>query len=247
MKRYIFIGPLVLLCFWSILTYGNLIKPILLPPPHDVGLSLLDGLFLNKNLLMPLFETFWIWIVSFLSGSFVGIALGIPAGYSDKFYSSFEIIIDFFRSLPSLLIIPIAIIFFGIGNLSAFVVIGWATFFYIFINTVYGVKYGRKNYLSVTRLLNVPKFKTFTKIIFPSALPYIFAGLRLGLSVAIIVTVGIEMILGRGGLGGRVYDAFMIYDITQIYVIILLVGILGYSSNKILIILEHRIIHWKGE
>ena len=247
MRKYLWLGPAILLFVWSILTYTGMIRPILLPEPHKVFLSLISGLFGKGELLKPLFKTCWIWILSFLVGSFIGVLLGVLAGYSDRVYSSFEVIIDFFRSLPSLLIVPIVIIFFGIETLSAFIIISWTTFFYIFINTVYGVKYGRKSYLLVCKVLKIPKVKQFTMIIFPSALPYLFAGLRLGLSVALIVTIGIEMILGRAGLGGLVFDSFMAYDMTLIYAIIVLVGILGYISNKFLMNLEHRIIHWRGE
>ena len=247
MKKHILIGPASILLLWALFTYSGIIKPILLPPPHAVALSLIKGLFINYELAKPLLRTFLIWMLSFSAGSIAGVVLGILAGYSDKIYSSLEISIDFFRSLPSLLIAPIIIIFFGIGYLSTFIIISWATFFYVFIDTVYGVKYGRKNYLLVCKILKIPKMQQFEKVILPSSLPYVFAGLRLGLSVALIVTIGVEMILGKAGLGGLVYDAYMIYDVTRIYAIIVLVGLLGYVSNRILVYAEHRIIHWRGE
>ncbi|MEM5878992.1 MAG: ABC transporter permease [Candidatus Aenigmatarchaeota archaeon] len=247
MKKFTFVGPLIVLLIWWIITYIPLIKSILLPPPHTVILSLFTQLFISKELLYPLFETLSLWLTAFIVGTVGGISSGMVMGYSDKIYSFFEVIIDFFRSLPSLLLIPIAIIFFGIGNTSAFLVTTWSGFFYIFINTIYGVKYARKSYIFITKILNIEKLKTFTEVILPASAPYIIAGLRISLSITLIVAVGSEMILGRGGLGGKVYDAFLIYNTTEIYVIILIVGTLGYISNKLLVLLENRVIHWKGE
>lgn len=246
MKMYPLIGLIILLIFWSILSYGGLIDKLLLPYPHEVALYMLRGFLITKIFLVPLFQTLKLLIISFLVGGVFGIIFGMIAGYYEGIYNSFEIVLDFFRSLPSLLLVPLVVVLFGIGPISSFLVVSWTSFVYIFINTAYGVKYGKNSYFEVGRLLMATKFQQFFLIILPSALPSIFSGLKISFSVALIVAIGAEMLIGHQGLGGRVVDAYMIYNTKEIFSIIIIVGLLGYFASKIINNLERKIIHWRG-
>lgn len=246
MKKYSFIGPLFLISVWSILSYGNIIDRLLLPHPHDVLLYLFNGFFIKGFFITPLVETLKLILVSFVSGGIVGIICGMVAGYYDKAYKSFELILDFFRSLPSLLLIPLSILLFGIGRFSFFIVISWSVFVYFFINAAYGVRYGRASYRDIGKLYNISKLQEFMWIIFPSTLPSIFAGVKMGFSIALIVTIGSEMLSGHQGLGGRVIDAYMIYNTKEVFSIIVIVGSLGYIGSKLFDLAEGKVVHWRG-
>jgi ABC-type nitrate/sulfonate/bicarbonate transport system permease component len=240
------IGPVVVLALWSILSYSGLFDKLLLPFPHEVILNILEGFLVNRKFLIPLFQTAKLLSASFLAGGILGVALGMMAGYYDFIYNSFEVVLDFFRSLPSLLLLPLAVVFFGIGQMSSFMVISWASFVYVFLNTAYGVKYGKKSYLEVGRVLKISRPKRFFLIIFPSALPGIFSGLKMSFSVALIVTIGTEMLIGHQGIGGRVVDAYLIYNTKEVFSIVVIVGLLGYFMSKVIDNLEKKIIHWRG-
>ena len=100
----------------------------------------------------------------------------------------------------------------------------------------------------MAKALKASRWQTFSKVVFPAALPEISAGLRVSLSIGLIVTIGSEMILGANfGLGKRVLDASMVYNMSEMYAIIILVGLLGYFSNKLFVLIEEKVIHWRGK
>lgn len=247
MKKFLILGPMGILVFWFFLTTFKVVSPILLPSPTKVFATLFL-LFSSNTILPDLLKTLSLWIPGLCIGFAIGIPIGILMGYSDKIYASFEILIDFFRSLPSIVLYPLFIVFFGLGDLPKIAIVIFATSLYTAVNTIYGVKYGRESRLMVAKALKANKWQTFSKVILPAALPEISAGLRVSLSIGLIVTIGSEMILGANfGLGKRVLDASMVYNMSEMYAIIILVGLLGYFSNKLFVLIEEKVIHWRGK
>jgi len=135
-----------------------------------------------------------------------------------------------------------------LGNTPKILLVIFVSSFYTLINTIYGVKYSRETYLIVGKIFKATKMQIFGKIIFPATLPDIFAGIRISLSIALIVTVGSEMILGSdAGLGKRILDCSMVYNISEMYALIIIIGLLGWLSNKISLLVEERVVHWRGK
>jgi len=127
-----------------------------------------------------------------------------------------------------------------------FIVI-FSTALYVMINTIYGVKYGKASKIALAKILKMTTIQEFKKIILPSSLPNIFAGLRITISLSLVVAVASEMIVsGTAGLGQKILDDMVVYNLTEMYAIILIIGLLGYFSNKIFSIVENKLIHWKG-
>ena len=246
MKKYPLVGLLFLVLVWSVLSYGKIVDRLLLPQPHDVLAYLFTGFVIKKFFLNSLAETLRLIFTSFLFGSIIGTISGIIAGYYEKVYKSFELILDFFRSLPSLLLIPLSILLFGIGQFSSFLVISWSVFVYLFISSTYGVRYSRTSFLDVGKLYKLQKWQEFLWIILPSSFPSIFAGLKMAFSIALIVTVGSEMLIGHSGLGGRIVNAYMVYNTKEVFSIIIITGFLGYLGSKLFDLVEGKVIHWKG-
>lgn len=246
-KKYLILGPLSVLLLWIILTATGIISPVLLPSPLKVIITL-GRLFGSFEILPDFFKTIYLWLVGLIIGILIGTPIGVLMGYSDKIYAFLEVIIDFFRSLPSIVLYPLFIIFFGLGDLPKIAIVIFATSLYTAINTIYGVKYSRESRLVVVKVLRATKWQTFSKVIFPSALPEISAGIRISLSIGLIVTVGSEMILGANyGLGKKVLDASMVYNTSEMYALIVVVGFLGYVSNKFFVFIEDKVIHWRGK
>lgn len=245
MKYFLFTFVL-LLSLWSLLSYTNIINSLLLPHPHQVFLYICYGFLINGIFLRPLGETLISTFLSFFLGSFLGVLLGIIGGYYEKLYKVLEFPLDFFRSLPSLLLIPLSVLFFGIGPLSSFSVISFSVFVYVFINSAYGIKYNKASFSEIGKLYKIDKIREFWLILLPSILPNVFAGIKMGFSIAFIVTIGSEMLIGHSGLGGRIIDSYMIFNTKEVFSIIIIVGMLGYFGNKILNVLEKKFIHWKG-
>lgn len=244
--RYAATGILSLFLLWLAVAESGRVSTVLLPHPGTVLSQLTASLFTERDLIAPLTDTLLQWGLALGVGSALGIALGLAAGNYERVYAMLEVPVDFFRSIPSLLILPLALIFLGIGNTTAVFVTAWSTFFYVFVNAAYGVRYSKASYSQVTRILKMNHRQRFFLVILPSALPSISAGVRLAASIALIVTIGTQMVLGRGGLGGEVFNAYQSFRSVEVYSIILLVGGLGYVSNQLLVAAEKKLIHWRG-
>lgn len=169
-------------------------------------------------------------------------------GYSDKVYGALEFLVDFFRSIPALALFPLFLLFLGIGDSAKIGVVVFACFFVVLINAMYGVKNANKTRIMASKTMGANNFDIFRKIIFWDALPDIVTGLRISLSMSLLVVIVTEMFLGTEvGLGHRIYDAHLIYRIPEMYASIIIVGLLGYFLNKIFVWVERRSIHWAGK
>jgi len=246
-KLFPFIGPIGILLLWSALSIFKIINPILFPPPHKVLLSLFKNLkdFLFwKNVLY----TLYIWTFGSSIGIITAILFGLLIGYFKLLYSSLEFLIDFIKSLPSLLIYPIFLLLFGLTNLTKIAIVIWGVFFYMAINTIYGVKNAKKSYEETAKIYKINNKTKFIKIIFPAALPDIFVGIRLAISIGLILAIGAELILGtKFGIGRIVLESLLVYDMPRLYSIMLITGSLGYLASKTSVFIEDRILHWRGK
>lgn len=169
-------------------------------------------------------------------------------GYSDKIYSSFEFAVEFFRSIPATALFPLFLLFFGIDNQSKIAIVAWAASLILVINSMYGVHLGKELRIKAARTMKVKGFTLFQKIVFPEALPQIFSGMRIAISLSLIIVVVTEMFIGINfGLGHRIINAQLVFRTSEMYAAIMIAGILGYLINKIFIFFEKRIIHWAGK
>ena len=136
-------------------------------------------------------------------------------------------------------------LFFGVGNLSKIALGAWIATLVIIVNTSYGVRHANKSYLKMAKVYNTSKKYIFTSVIFPGALPNIFSGLRIGVSLVLIVVIVTEMFIGSvNGLGHAILNAQFSYEIPLMYALIILTGVVGYLLNRIFLLIEKKTIHW---
>jgi NitT/TauT family transport system permease protein len=183
----------------------------------------------------------------FLAGAALGIVIGFAMGTHRRLYEALEFPLDFFRSIPATALFPLFIVIFGLGTGVKIFVAFWATVMVVTLNTLYGVRSVPVARLEVAQLKRVPYLRRFFLLIVPSAAPYILAGCRIGLSLALVVEIVAEMFLGAdSGLGKRIYNASTIFDMEEAYACVLAIGLLGYGLNRGLIEIERFVIHWKN-
>jgi len=241
------VSPLIVIIFWFFITSLRLVSPVLLPSPLIVIKTLVNE-FVNGKLYLETLFTLYRTFFGLIIAAVLGIPLGIILGSYPRIYQPMEIIIDFFRSLPAFALIPVFLIVFGVTEKAKICLAGWAVFFVVLINTTYGVRNVKKARIAVGRILKMSKFQLFSQIIFFDALPHVIAGLRIGVSFSLVVTVVAEMLMGaKMGLGKYIYEAGLIYRIPEMYTGILLIGLLGYFLNKIFVYLEKKFFHWGGK
>lgn len=247
LRKQIILGPILICLFWYITSRLGLIDPLFLPTPIETAKSLWS-LTSTGVIARDLLGTLSRLAVGFSIGGCLGIILGLPIGYFKKLYSSLEIIIDFFRSVPVASLFPLFLVFFGIGDSAKVATAAWATSFIVLVNTTYGVRNCKETRLLVAKSMRASKIQIFTKFVFPDSLPQIVAGLRTALSIALIVVVVTEMFMGtKSGLGKRIYNASLTYETAELYASIFVTGLLGYILNKLFVVFESKAVHWSGK
>jgi len=244
--QYIFIGPLVILLIWFAVTVSGFVNPLFLPK-LDITIGKFISLFGQGIILPDIAMTLYRVFFGFLLATLLGVPLGLLFGLSTRLYASFELVIEFFRSLPSTALFPLFLLVFGIGDIAKIAIVVFVSFWIILISTASGVLHSSKTRHKVAQSFGANQWQVLTNVTFMEALPQIITGLRVAVSISFIVVVVAEMFIGTNiGLGQRIYDSYLTYRVPELYATLLVIGLLGYFVNKGLIILERKTIHWTG-
>lgn len=239
------VGPVALFAVWYAVHAGGLVTPRLLPSPvrtlQSVWTNLPQGM--GDDFLRTLGRT----MQAFAIAALAGVPLGIVVGASDKTYRSIEFLVDFFRSTPATAMFPLFMIIFGLGDFSKIAVAAFAAWLVILFNVAYGVMNARQTRILAARVMGASPFRVFKDVMFFECLPQTFVGLRTAVSMALVVIVVAEMFIGSDdGLGKRIIDSQITFDLPQLYGTILVSGVLGYGLNLFFLALETRLVHWAG-
>ncbi len=237
----------IILIFWYILSFYQIINPLFLSSPQAVFTALIELLVAGEiihDAIATIFRTF----IGFIFGVLIGVPLGIFMGYYRKIYNSMEFIVDFFRSIPATALFPLFLLFFGIGDEAKIAIVVFASSLIILVNTTYGVRHRSKIRTMAAKAMGIKRFQLFRKIILPESMPHIFAGLRVAISISLIIVIVTEMFIGTNvGLGYRIINAQLLYRVPEVYASIILAGIIGYLLNHFVLFIEFKKIHWSGK
>jgi NitT/TauT family transport system permease protein len=207
----------------------------------------LKELVLSGSLLADFWATFGRWMVGFGLGVVAGIGAGLLLGVLPRLYAYCEGPIEFLRAMPVTAIFPLFLMIFGIGDESKIAMAFLPTFLLMLINSSYGVIHASPERRRVLLAFGATQIQIFRHVVWFEALPQIFIGLRLALSLSLIVTVVSEMFIGTDlGMGQRIYDSYLTNSVTTLYSFLLVLGVFGYGLNKICIALEKNIVFWAG-
>lgn len=247
MNVRIMAGGTVVLALWIVVSAFSLVDTLFLATPWDVGTNLVR-LALSGRLFVDLGYTVGRVLLGFGLSTIIGVPLGLLLGWSKRFRDWIEIPVEFFRSLPAPALFPLLIILFGIGDLAKVAGIVFACLFPIIVQTAYGVINGNRIRVRLAERMGFDQWKILVKIVYPQALPYVFAGLRNALSLSLIATVVVEMMMaGRVGLGYSIFNTYQIFRIPEMYAYIIVTGLTGWTLNKVFIAFERRQLHWVGQ
>ena len=241
------IGPLILVAIWFFVTVTKLVDPFFLPSPVKVGEHLATLLW-KAETYEHLWKTFYRMMAGYAIAAGIGVPLGIVLGYWEKVYGSVEFIIDFFRSFPATAMFPLFMLAFGIGDGAKIALVVFGCALLILVNTTYGVHGCSRTRKMVAETMKASEAYIMAKVVLPEALPQISAGLRLALSLSLIIVVVLEMFIGTTrGLGYLIYNAHMTYQIADMYAFIVVAGLIGYFINQGFVKVEDKVIHWAGK
>lgn len=236
------------LAFWSLLSGAvmmlKLFNPIFLPGPWLVLGNVLD-MAIRGQLWIHLAATLERVALGFGAGAVLGVGLGLAAGHLTPIRHIVEPLVELLRPIPPLAMLPMFIVWVGIGEISKVGFITYATFFPIFLTTITGVRQIDPILLRAAQSLGARGVGLFTRVILPAALPDILTGLRLGVALAFFVIVISEFIGAEHGLGYLINDGRNFFLVPQMLGAAVLLGMLGYAGNAAVRALERRVLRWQ--
>ncbi|HEX3465325.1 MAG TPA: ABC transporter permease [Candidatus Elarobacter sp.] len=213
------------------------------PPPSAILVALGQGLA-NGEITSQVGITLYTFAEGLVLASVLAITVGVLMGAFPIVYDALKTIVEFLRPIPSVAMIPLAILFLGLGAPMRVAVITYASFWPLLISTLYGVRAVDPVALDTARNFGVPPYEALYRVTLPAALVSIATGLRVSASIALVVTVTTELVAGNSGLGFYVSQMEQANRLPSMYAGILLTGILGYLINLIFFALERRVVFW---
>jgi sulfonate transport system permease protein len=238
----------VFFALWSVA--GGIVEatrpfnPLFLPSPWVVLGALLE-LARAGQLWVHVAATLERVAVGFAAGAVLAIALGLLAGQVRAVRNVLEPVVELLRPIPPLAMLPLFIVWVGIGEGSKVGFITYATFFPMFVTTVHGVGQIDVRLLRAAQSLGARPRQLFFRVILPAALPDVLTGLRLGVALSFFVIVISEFVGAESGLGYLINDGRNFFLVPQMLGAAVLLGLLGYAGNEAVRALERRVLRWQ--
>ncbi|PWU69404.1 ABC transporter permease [Gracilibacillus dipsosauri] len=237
-------SPLILLLLWEILSQTNILDARFFPPPTVILQTLIE-LGESGELFQHVSVSLVRILLGFLLGVLPAICIGLLMGMYKHFKYFFSPIVMIFMPIPTLAMLPIILILFGIGEFSKIVTIAISVFFPVVINTAAGVANIDRIYLDVAKNYQASAKDFFLKIALPGALPVMLEGIQMGQAIALLTIVAAEMIGATSGIGYLIWMNYKAFLLPEMYVGLVLISFFGYLFSLLLRGLERKLLPWK--
>lgn len=228
---------------WQLLPATGIVDPQSLPLATDTIARLFDE-FRDLEFWRNVGRTMTAWAIGLAIATLLATVLGTIVGLVPFLRRATHTTVEFLRPIPSVALIPLAILMYGIQLPAALVIIVFASFWQVYVQVLYGVadvdSVARDTALSF-RLTPAERVRS---LVLPTALPYLMTGLRLAASVALILAVTAEMTIGNPGLGREIVLAYNFGDLPGVYAIVIVTGLLGLVINMVFRFIERRTLSW---
>jgi ABC-type nitrate/sulfonate/bicarbonate transport system permease component len=182
--------------------------------------------------------------VGFAIGAAIGVGVGLAMGASRVVRRALEPLVELLRATPAIAVVPALIVVFGVGDWTLVAVIAFGVCFPVLVGTSEGVRGVSPEARDTAAMLHVGRLESVFRIYFPASLPSIVAGLRVALSIALVMVVISEFAAGDDGLGTYILDQQGQFNVTNMYAGILFLGLLGYALNRLFLMAERRVLAW---
>jgi len=232
------------IALWWIASHAQWLSKVFLPTPEATLASLAEGLR-SGALLEQSGQTLRRMIEGWLLACLAGMLLGALIGTSAAARAWLQPMLEFIRPLPASAVIPIAIALFGLSPFMVLAVIAFGSTWPVLLATIHGFASVEPRLAEVARVLQMSRAAFVFKIGLPNALPDIFAGMRLSLTVSLILAVVCEMLASQDGLGTAILLASRSYRSADLFAGVILLGAIGFLSNALLQRAEKRVLRWK--
>jgi ABC-type nitrate/sulfonate/bicarbonate transport system permease component len=184
------------------------------------------------------------WAYGLAIAAAFAVPLGIAIGASALVYRAVRVVVEFLRPIPSVALIPLAVLVWGTGFESKLFLVVFASFWPLFIQTLYGMRDVDPVTIDTARSYGLGRVSRMVWVTLPGALPYVATGLRISSSVALILAVTAELVIGAPGLGAAITLANAHGNVRLMYALIVATGVLGWLLNTLFAQAERRVLHW---
>ncbi len=240
----------VLVCFWALVTGTGAVRRSLLPAPWDLwdGLrALLREGYADKPLRTHILASMFRTLTGFGAALFLGVPTGLLMGFSRWVSAVFSPILAFLRPIPPIAFVPLFILYFGIGETAKVLVIFMVAFWYMILNASAGVAAVPADWIRAGLNLGLSRRQLFFSVILPGALPHIFTGVKTAIAVSWALVVAAELIAAQEGIGHIIMDAATFNRTRDVFIGIIIIGLIGFALERITTAVEGRMLHWQGK
>jgi ABC-type nitrate/sulfonate/bicarbonate transport system permease component len=234
----------LLIGLWQLAAYFELVSPVFFPAPARSFGSLWTQMG-SSDFWLACRDTLWRTALGFVTASVVGVGLGALIGLAPRVRAYIEPTLELIRPLPASAMVPVFVLLLGLNHRMIVSAIAFSSLWPVLLNTVHGFKTIEPRLIEVARILRLSRAEMIWKIALPNAMPDIFAGLRLALTVSLILAVVAEMLAGVAGLGQNITLAARSFQSADLYAGIIVLGIIGNATNIALERVERRLLCWR--
>ncbi|MBP0440052.1 ABC transporter permease [Tianweitania sediminis] len=253
-RRLTFLTFAAILGVWTAVTgsglWEPLIRPMFLPSPVAVAETfwqLLQTGYQGRSLAHHVAVSLYRFATAFLICILVGVPVGLLMGTSRRIRAVVEPPIQAIRPIPKLALLPLFLIWFGIGNLSKIIVIAAPVFPLIAISSMQAVRSVSAKKIQAAQSLGASRFTIFRRILLPASLPGIFTGIRVSISIGVTMLVGAELTATSDGIAWMALTAAEYLMTNVVLVAVLIMALLGYGLDRLFLLIETSIVHWTGK
>ncbi len=237
------IAVALVLAVWELLTRTGLLPDRYLPPMSATFAELLS--LLGES---PFWRAVWNTMQGWALGLGIAVALAVPIGIvigsTRLLYRATRMVIEFLRPIPSVALIPLAVLIYGTGLESKVFLATFASFWPLLIQTLYGVQDVDPVATDTAHSFGLGRLERLYRVKLPSAVPYIATGVRISSAVALILAVTAELVIGSPGLGQQINVARASGALEIMYALIIVTGMIGWLLNVVATTGEKRVLHW---
>jgi NitT/TauT family transport system permease protein len=252
------VAPALIIALWQAVATLGWVNPQVLPSPLAVVEKWVAYLlpvqpyaegsklawYFSGELIIDSLGSMYRVLVGFAIGAGLALPMGLAMGASARVYAWFNPLFQLLRPIPPIAYIPLSILWFGLGNPPAVFLIALGAFFPVLMNTIAGVRQVDSIYLRAARNLGAGQRTMFLRVILPAAVPYILAGVRIGIGTAFIVVIVSEMIAVNNGLGFRILEAREYFWSDKIIAGMITIGLWGLAIDVGMNRLNNHLLRW---
>ncbi|HEY3031782.1 MAG TPA: ABC transporter permease [Bradyrhizobium sp.] len=225
---------------WQLLS-TFIFNPFLIPPPLEVIRTAIP-MIMSGEIFADVSISMSRILVGFFSGSLIGVIFGVLLGRIRVLHDLLDPIMELLRYLSPTAMIPIAVIWFGIGEMSKYFLIFWGTFFIVLINTTAGVWRAPITRQRAAECLGANRLQIFLMVVIPSAVPYIVTGMRVAMASSFMSIIPAEILAADSGIGYLLQKSSMLLQTNRIFVALLTICILGFAVDRLFRFFVQRVL-----